>query len=94
MRLLAVVAVVLIGSGCTGEQATPIDPANPPDITSPGDLTDVSHEIQPTDQMRDAAEQQCLDDPDLDEGYVQAVDPEDDRILAEIAVVCREVREG
>lgn len=87
--LLAVAAVVIAG-GCSGEEAVPIDPANPP--TTGVDLTDVTHSIDPTEDMRDAAEQQCLDQPELAEGYIRAVDPEDGRVLAEVTVDCDEVR--
>jgi len=89
--LVAVVAVVgLAAVACTGEEATPIDPANPP--TTAVDLSDVTHAIEPTDEMRAAAEQQCLDDPGRAEGYIRAVDPEDGTILSEITVDCDQVR--
>ncbi len=84
--------VTLAAAGCSGEEAVPIDPANPP--TTAPDLTDVTHAIEPTDQMRAAASQQCLDDPDLAEGYVRAVDPATDQVVAELAVDCDEVRAG
>jgi len=63
---------------------------------SPSDLLppDVTHFLEPTDQMRDAAAQQCLDDPDLAEGYVRAVSPDTDEVLAEIAVDCADIRAG
>ena len=76
-------------TGCSAEEAVPIDPANPP--TTAPDLTDVTHSIEPTAEMREAAEQQCLDEPDLAEGYIRAVDP-DGRVLAEVTVDCDEVR--
>jgi len=79
------------GAACSGEEAIPIDPANPP--TTAVDLTEVTHQIEPTQQMRDAAEQQCLDDATLAEGYVRAVEPETEEILAEVTVDCAEVRD-
>lgn len=90
--LLLGLATALVAVGCSGDEATPIDPANPPTTTT--DLTGVTHQLEPTDQMRDAAAEQCLDDPTLDEGYVRAVDPETDRILAELTIDCDEVRSG
>lgn len=86
--ILAVGGVVLVS--CTGEEAVPIDPANPP--TTLPDLTDVTHRLEPTDEMRTAAEQQCHDAPDLVQGYVRAVDPSTGEVLAELTVDCDEVR--
>ena len=57
-------------------------------------LPDVTHFLEPTDQMRDAAAQQCLDDPDLAEGYVRAVSSDTDEVLAEISVDCADIRAG
>lgn len=90
IRALVVVAIalLLLATGCSGEAATPIDPANPPTTAN---LTDVSHSLPPTDQMRTAARQQCLDDPNLDAGYVQAVVPETGEVLSEITIECDEV---
>lgn len=88
--LLVCGLLVLAVSGCTGEEAVPIDPANPP--TTAPDLTDVTHAIEPTDEMREAASRQCLDDPDLAEGYVRAVDPQTEAVLAELTVDCVDVR--
>jgi len=86
-----VAGLAIVGVACSGEEAIPIDPANPP--TTAVDLTDVTHQIEPTAQMQDAAEQQCLDDPTLAEGYVRAVEPETEEILAELTVDCAEVRD-
>lgn len=86
--LLAV--LMLSSAACSAEEAVPIDPANPP--TTEVDLTDVTHQIEPTEQMRDVASQQCLDDPGLDEGYVRAVDPDTEAVLSEWSVDCAEVR--
>lgn len=91
--LAPAVLVVAIGVGCTAEDATPIDPANPPTTGGdPLDLTDVTHLLEPTEQMRELAEQQCLDDPELVEGFVQAVDPETDEPVSEIRIDCTDVR--
>lgn len=88
----ALAAVGLAAGACSGEEATPIDPANPP--TTAVDLTDVTHQIEPTEQMQEVAEQQCLDDVSLVEGYVRAVDPDTEAILSEVTVDCDEVRAG
>ena len=91
VRLVPASVALLCGLaiGCSGEEAVPIDPANPPTTI---DLTDVTHRLEPTEQMQDLAEQQCLDDPDLDEGFVQAVDPDTDQIMSQVTVDCAEVR--
>ncbi len=75
--------------GCSGEAATPIDPANPPSESI--DLTGVTHLLEPTPQMIEAAEAQCRDDPDLDTGYIKAVDPATEAIVSEYSVGCDSV---
>lgn len=80
---------VLLG-GCGGEDATPIDPSNPP--TTPIDLSGVRHSLAPTQQMIDAARQQCIDDPELATGYIKAVDPGSDEIVSDYEVDCSVVR--
>lgn len=79
---------------CTAEDATPIDPANPPTtpLPDPADIPDVSHPLEPTEQMQEFARQQCLDDPELAEGYVSAVDPATSEILVEFSIDCDTVR--
>lgn len=84
----AICAIVL--AGCSGEAAVPIDPSNPPVVEV--EPPDVTHLIQPTPQMEELARQQCIDDPSLDEGYVEAVDPDSGRVLSEVGVDCAEVR--
>ncbi len=81
--LLLMVAVL---SGCGEEDATPIDPANPP--TTELDLTGVTHLFEPSPEMIEAAEAQCRDNPDLDEGYVKAVDPATEAVVSEYSVDC------
>lgn len=87
LRTALPVAILLFGlAACSGESEGPADPAGA------GRLPDVTHFLEPTDQMREAAEQQCLDDEELDEGYVKAVSPDTDEILAELSVDCLEFR--
>jgi hypothetical protein len=63
-----------------------------PDPAGAGDLSDVTHFVEPTDQMRAAAEQQCRNDPELAQGYVKAVSPDTEEIVAEITLDCDDVR--
>lgn len=79
---VVVALTVMVAAGCGDDPAAP-----GADV-----FTDVTHLIEPTEQMRLAAEQQCLDDPDLVSGYVAAVAPETEEVLAEISVDCSEVR--
>lgn len=94
MRLISVGIVLsaVVLTACVGEEAVPIDPANPPvvDVEPPN----VTHLIEPTPQMEELARRQCVDDPSLDEGYVEAVDPNTDQVLTRVAVDCAEVRAG
>lgn len=57
-----------------------------------GDISEVDHSIEPTDEMRDLAEQQCLDDASKKEGVVQAADPTTGEVLAEVKVDCEKIR--
>lgn len=84
--LPALLLLAFVVAACTGEDATPIVPGAPTtDGTTP-------HLIEPTDQMRELAEQQCRDDPDLEQGVVNAVDPADEeQILASVVVECADV---
>ena len=83
----SVVAMALLVSACTGEDATPIVPG----ATTTGPTT--PHQLEPTDQMRELAEQQCLDDPALEQGVVNAIDPaNEEQVLASVVVECSDVR--
>jgi len=89
---LQVAAIVgglgLFTAACTGEDATPITPtsSDPSGVTTP-------HQLEPTDEMRELAEQQCLDDPELEVGEIRAVDPaNDEQVLATVTVSCDTVR--
>ena len=86
--LAAVVGGLVLLSACSGGS----DGAGDEPLSDL--LPDVTHFLEPTEQMRDAAEQQCLDDPDLAEGYVRAVSPDTDEVMAELSVDCTEVRAG
>lgn len=90
--LVLVPLMVALAAGCTEEDAVPIDPANPPTTAAELDLTDITHTLEPTPQMEQLARQQCLDDPDADQGYIEAVDPETGDVMSAITVDCDEVR--
>lgn len=90
--LLPVVLVLAVAAGCTEEDAVPIDPANPPTTAPELDLSDVTHSLEPTPRMEQLARQQCLDDSDAEEGYIEAVDPETGDVMSAITVDCDEVR--
>lgn len=80
---LAFIAILI--AGCTGEEAVPIEDFTETSITTP-------HLIEPSEQMRELAEQQCRDDPGLAEGVVNAVDPANpDQLLASVVVDCDDV---
>lgn len=87
---LAAVTLGSVVAGCSGEEAVPIDPANPPVLET--DPPSVTHLIPATPQMEEFARRQCLDDPSLEQGYVEAVDPETGDVLSDITVECAEVR--
>ncbi|MGI9615387.1 MAG: hypothetical protein ACR2QO_20920 [Acidimicrobiales bacterium] len=89
-RKFLVVAVIgalpAVAGACTGEDATPISPGDPAGVTTP-------HQLEVTDEMRELAEQQCLDDPTLDVGEIKAVDPaNEEQVLATVTVECDTVR--
>jgi hypothetical protein len=92
--LLSAILVLAVALGCTEEDAVPIDPANPPTTAGDLDLTDVTHSLEPTPQMEQLARQQCLDDQDAEQGYIEAVDPETGDTISAITVDCDEVRGG
>ncbi|MFV0259886.1 MAG: hypothetical protein ACK5PP_15725 [Acidimicrobiales bacterium] len=83
----AVVVALVLLAGCTGEDATPIQ-----DVTSTTDLG-TPHLLPPNEQMEELARQQCRDDPELEQGEVNAVDPANpDEIISSVVVDCAEVR--
>lgn len=84
--LVALIVSLIVMAACTGEEAVPLD--EPTTTTSPG-----AHALEPNDEMQRLAEQQCLDDPQLLQGEVRAVDPANpDQVLATVIVDCAEVR--
>lgn len=79
------VASVML-AGCAPEEAVEIDPANPPI-----DLTGITHSFPPSDEMKAAAAQQCLDDPTLETGFIRAVDPNTGDEVSSYSVPCADI---
>ncbi len=105
--LVALLALPLASAACTdGEEPVPIDfsdtsetdgetETGETDTGTDGTDTDDTTEdpnAEARQQVIDAAEQQCLDDPDLDEGVVRLVDPATDEVMNEYRADCAEVR--
>ena len=89
---LATVILAVSTVGCTGEDATPIVPGQPVETLDPSGVT-TPHQLEPSEQMQELAEQQCLDDPTLSVGEIRAVDPANpDQVLATVTVDCDTVR--
>lgn len=87
MAGLGLLVLLGLAAGCS-EDATPID-----QTTTTAQLT--PHLLEANDQMEELARQQCMDDPQLAVGEVNAVDPErPDQKLATVQVDCAEVRAG
>lgn len=102
LRLAPVVAVAaMVSVACTeGEEPVPVDLDATTTTTQASSATTATEGTLPEDDPNaearqmviDAAEQQCLDDPELAEGVVRIVDPETDQVLNEYVADCDEVR--
>lgn len=81
---------MLAVASCTGEDATPIDQLD----ELPGtQVPAVTHALEPNDEMRELAEQQCFDDPELEVGEINAVDPDNPgQVLLTVTVDCADLR--
>ncbi len=94
MGLLLASALLM---ACTGEASTPIDlratTTSAPPVTGVP-LLDDDPNAEAREQIRQLAEQQCLDDPTKTEGVVRIVEPETEQVVGELIVDCAEVREG
>ncbi len=104
--IIGVVLSGIVVSSCTSEDATIVDLDAVTTTTVSGDSTESSmtmapftDEVDPDDpnaearqQVIDAARQQCLDDPELDEGVVRLVIAETGELANEYRVDCAEVR--
>ena len=83
MVLCSVIIMVVAVAGCSSDADKTEQPA----------VTGTPHLLEPTAQMIQLAEQQCVDDPTKAKGEINAVDPKDpDRVLASVVVDCAEVR--
>ncbi len=86
--LAAALVVVFLLSACSDGDDGVTDGVN-----VDGELDQVHSLSEPTAEMRELAEQQCLDDPELEVGEITALDPEDlETVLASVTVDCDEVR--
>lgn len=92
-------ALTLVFGACTGEDAEPVDfSSTSTSVTSQtqSDFDASNVEDGPNAEQNRItlgfAEQQCLDDPDLEQGYVQIVDPSTNEKVSEVTVECDEVR--
>ncbi len=81
VRMVVGLAAIAFLAACSGGSSTDGD-------------SGPAHSLEPTDQMRDLAVQQCLDDPSKDQGVVKAVDPDsdDEDVFAEVVIDCDSVR--
>ena len=78
-------------AGCSGEEAVPLDQLD--ELPSTTSMVTTPHQLAPSEQMRELARQQCLDDPELEQGEVNAVDPANpDQVLSSIVIDCDTVR--
>lgn len=102
--VVAFVGLGLLG-GCSGEKATPVDlnvtttVADDESVDDEGTGSESVLEGDVDDPNAEQnrvtlgyAEQQCLDDPELEQGYVQIVDPSTDEKVGEVTADCEEVR--
>lgn len=84
-------ALVIMLSGCTGEEPVEIDlDATIPPTSVSADPDDPN--AAQRQELQQLAEQQCLNDPELTEGTVRIVDPETNEVVSELIVQCDEVR--
>ncbi len=95
MRILLAAALLLVGVGCTGEDATPVDlsPTTTTVVDPHGSNTD---DVDPNAEVRAQAQQladdQCLEDESLVEGTIQIVDPDTNEVVGVITADCQAVR--
>ncbi len=108
LGLAVVAFVLAASACTDGEEPVPIDFSDSdspvggedaedgtPEATTEDDTTTATTEdpnAEVRQQVIDAAEQQCLDDPTLTEGVVRLVDPETDEVVNEYVADCAEVR--
>jgi hypothetical protein len=93
-RLFNCLFVLLVGLGaaaCTEQDTVPLDLDGTVPLVEPPAHSDSGNEEAQAEGQR-LARQQCLEDPSLEEGVVQIVQPETDFVVAEIVVNCSEVR--
>ncbi len=78
-------------AACTGEEPVPIDlDATIPPTSAPANEDDPNAAQRV--EIQQLAEQQCLDDPELEVGTVRIVDPVTNEVVSELVIQCDEVR--
>ena len=81
--------VIFLVSACTGEEPREIDlNATIPATTATDDDPNAAQRAE----IRELAEQQCIDDPTKEVGTVRIIDPETNQQVSELVVDCSEVR--
>lgn len=99
---MALGAALVVLAACSGEDATPVDldsstttqhGSGPTSEGGEGSSLPAYDQNAESRQMAvDFAEQQCLDDPEADEGIIRIVDPRTDQVVGEVIVDCVDVR--
>jgi hypothetical protein len=86
--------MVFLLASCTNDAATPIDLSSSTSapLTTGVPLPDDDPNAESRQMAIDFAEQQCVDDPDKDEGIIRIVDPETEQVVGEVVADCAEVR--
>ena len=93
VALLSVV-LVLVGTGCTGEVATPIDlnsTTTSLDVAGLAVSSDATNAAS-NQMVLDLARQQCFDDLEAAEGIIRIGDPRTDQVVNEVVIDCTEAR--
>ena len=78
-------------ASCGQQDTVPLDLEGTVPLVDPPVHSDTGNE-EARAQGQQLAEQQCLDDPTLEEGVVQIAKPDTGVVVAEIVVECSEVR--
>lgn len=92
--LRLVLIAVLLAAACGSEANTQVDLSS---TTTGGSESESGDEIDDPNtevrqQAQEFADQQCLDDPELEEGVIEIVDPETQELAGRILADCAEVR--
>lgn len=91
VRCFVALCLVVGLAGCSEQETVPLDIEGTIPLVEPPAHSDTGNE-EARAQGQLLAEQQCLDDPTLEEGIVQIAKPDTNVVVAEIVVDCSEVR--